>query len=129
VVEARPRPLEYRRRVGAPQQRLGGQLRRGLPPPPVAEQGVDPVAGGGVRRADALEALDPGQVLHARHSSESSGSRSATGSLGPMNDETDQPGTPDWAHSFGSVAEAYERGRPTYPADAVQWLLGDQTRR
>jgi len=34
--------------------------------------------------------------------------------------------TPDWAHSFGGVAEAYERGRPTYPADAVQWMLGDQ---
>ena len=43
-------------------------------------------------------------------------------------DENDQPGTPDWAHSFGSVAEAYERGRPTYPADAVQWMLGDQPR-
>jgi SAM-dependent methyltransferase len=25
---------------------------------------------------------------------------------------------------FGSVAEAYERGRPTYPADAVAWLAG-----
>jgi ubiquinone/menaquinone biosynthesis C-methylase UbiE len=33
---------------------------------------------------------------------------------------------PDWAHSFGGVAEAYERGRPTYPADAVGWLLGEQ---
>ncbi len=32
---------------------------------------------------------------------------------------------PDWAHSFGGVAEAYERGRPTYPVDAVRWLLGD----
>src|SRR4051794_5391524 len=32
---------------------------------------------------------------------------------------------PDWAHSFGGVAEAYERGRPTYPADAVRWLLGE----
>ena len=36
--------------------------------------------------------------------------------------------TPDWAHSFGGVAEAYERGRPTYPADAVQWMLGEQPR-
>ena len=25
---------------------------------------------------------------------------------------------------FGSVADAYERGRPTYPADAVAWLAG-----
>ena len=33
---------------------------------------------------------------------------------------------PDWAHSFGGVAEAYERGRPTYPVDAVRWMLGDQ---
>jgi ubiquinone/menaquinone biosynthesis C-methylase UbiE len=31
---------------------------------------------------------------------------------------------PDWAHSFGGVAEAYERGRPAYPAEAVTWLLG-----
>jgi ubiquinone/menaquinone biosynthesis C-methylase UbiE len=46
-----------------------------------------------------------------------------------MSDE--QPGAgdeqqPDWAHSFGDVAEAYERGRPTYPAEAVRWLLGEQ---
>jgi ubiquinone/menaquinone biosynthesis C-methylase UbiE len=33
---------------------------------------------------------------------------------------------PDWAHSFGGVAEAYERGRPSYPSEAVQWMLGDQ---
>src|SRR5262245_4607360 len=33
---------------------------------------------------------------------------------------------PDWAHSFGGVADAYERGRPTYPAEAVSWMLGDQ---
>jgi ubiquinone/menaquinone biosynthesis C-methylase UbiE len=33
---------------------------------------------------------------------------------------------PDWAHSFGGVAEAYERGRPTYPTVAVQWMLGDR---
>jgi SAM-dependent methyltransferase len=36
------------------------------------------------------------------------------------------PGSaPDWAHSFGGVAEAYDRGRPSYPADAVTWLIGD----
>ncbi len=29
-----------------------------------------------------------------------------------------------WANSFGAVAAAYERGRPTYPADAVRWLVG-----
>jgi ubiquinone/menaquinone biosynthesis C-methylase UbiE len=33
---------------------------------------------------------------------------------------------PDWAHSFGGVADAYERGRPTYPVEAVDWLLDDQ---
>ena len=36
------------------------------------------------------------------------------------------PRHPDWAHSFGGVAEAYERGRPTYPAEAVRWMLGEQ---
>ena len=30
----------------------------------------------------------------------------------------------DPARSFGAVAEAYERGRPGYPAEAVHWLLG-----
>jgi ubiquinone/menaquinone biosynthesis C-methylase UbiE len=36
------------------------------------------------------------------------------------------PGSaPDWAHSFGGVADAYDRGRPTYPAAAVTWLVGD----
>jgi ubiquinone/menaquinone biosynthesis C-methylase UbiE len=39
-------------------------------------------------------------------------------------DASDQ--LPDWAHSFGGVADAYERGRPTYPADAVRWMLGEQ---
>ncbi len=39
--------------------------------------------------------------------------------------EDDDGQQPDWAHSFGGVAEAYERGRPTYPAEAVRWLLGD----
>lgn len=28
------------------------------------------------------------------------------------------------ARSFGSVAEAYERGRPDYPREAVDWLVG-----
>jgi ubiquinone/menaquinone biosynthesis C-methylase UbiE len=32
--------------------------------------------------------------------------------------------TPDWAHSFGDVADAYDRGRPTYPPEAVAWLTG-----
>ncbi|MGA8246085.1 MAG: class I SAM-dependent methyltransferase [Nocardioides sp.] len=48
-----------------------------------------------------------------------------------MTDEetpTTGEGQPDWAHSFGGVAEAYERGRPSYPAEAVRWMLGDQPR-
>ena len=28
--------------------------------------------------------------------------------------------------SFGTVAEAYDRGRPGYPREAVEWLLGDE---
>jgi SAM-dependent methyltransferase len=30
--------------------------------------------------------------------------------------------------SFAEVAGAYERGRPTYPEDAVRWLAGDEPR-
>jgi SAM-dependent methyltransferase len=30
------------------------------------------------------------------------------------------------ARSFGAVAEAYERGRPGYPGEAVEWLLGPE---
>ena len=29
---------------------------------------------------------------------------------------------------FGEVAEAYERGRPGYPEDAVRWLVGNEPR-
>jgi len=36
-----------------------------------------------------------------------------------MSDET-----PDWAHSFGPVADAYDRGRPSYPPEAAAWLVG-----
>jgi SAM-dependent methyltransferase len=32
------------------------------------------------------------------------------------------------AASFGSVADAYERGRPGYPDDAVRWLAGEAPR-
>ena len=34
--------------------------------------------------------------------------------------------TPDWAHSFGDVVEAYDRGRPTYPNEAAAWLVGQE---
>ena len=33
--------------------------------------------------------------------------------------------TPDYAHSFGGVADAYDRGRPTYPLEAAAWLTAD----
>jgi ubiquinone/menaquinone biosynthesis C-methylase UbiE len=38
-----------------------------------------------------------------------------------MTDE--QPDMKRLSESFGAVAEAYDRGRPSYPADAVAWLL------
>lgn len=31
------------------------------------------------------------------------------------------------ARSFGSVADAYDRGRPSYPAEAVAWLVGEES--
>jgi SAM-dependent methyltransferase len=40
-----------------------------------------------------------------------------------MSDET-----PAWARSFGSVADAYHRGRPTYPPEAAAWLVGVEPR-
>ena len=27
------------------------------------------------------------------------------------------------ANSFGAVADVYERGRPQYPAEAIDWLV------
>lgn len=36
-----------------------------------------------------------------------------------------QDQTPDFALSFGSVAAAYDRGRPGYPADAAVWTTRD----
>ena len=42
-----------------------------------------------------------------------------------MDDEqAGDPRAERWARSFGPVAEAYDRGRPGYPADAVRWLVG-----
>ena len=36
------------------------------------------------------------------------------------------PGKPEQARSFGGVADAYDRGRPTYPREAAVWLTSDQ---
>jgi len=33
------------------------------------------------------------------------------------------------ANSFGAVADVYERGRPPYPAEAIDWLVQAQARR
>jgi SAM-dependent methyltransferase len=33
---------------------------------------------------------------------------------------------PEPARSFGAVADAYDRGRPTYPREAAAWLTSDQ---
>jgi ubiquinone/menaquinone biosynthesis C-methylase UbiE len=44
-----------------------------------------------------------------------------------MNDAPQQPppdSAPDWARSFGAVADAYDRGRPSYPREAAVWLCG-----
>lgn len=38
----------------------------------------------------------------------------------------DELPSPDPARCFGSVVDAYERGRPGYPIDAVRWLTGDE---
>jgi len=43
-------------------------------------------------------------------------------------DHLETPATTDRARSFGSVAEAYDRGRPTYPAEAVAWLAGGEAK-
>jgi len=50
-----------------------------------------------------------------------------------MNDAPQQPSrgeTPDRAQararSFGSVVDAYDRGRPTYPREAAAWLAGER---
>ncbi|MCY4728764.1 class I SAM-dependent methyltransferase [Nocardioides sp. STR2] len=46
-----------------------------------------------------------------------------------MNDEPPTTAaTADRARSFGSVAEAYDRGRPGYPAEAVAWLAGGEAK-
>ena len=36
-----------------------------------------------------------------------------------------QPGA-DPRSCFGSVADAYDRGRPSYPTQAAAWLVGEQ---
>jgi SAM-dependent methyltransferase len=42
-----------------------------------------------------------------------------------MSDEPAESPTPaDLARAFGAVVEAYDRGRPGYPADAAAWLMG-----
>ena len=42
------------------------------------------------------------------------------------NDSSHPGADPDPALCFGSVVDAYERGRPGYPIDAVRWLTGDE---
>ncbi len=46
-----------------------------------------------------------------------------------MSDELPEPpATVDRARSFGSVAAAYDRGRPSYPVEAVAWLTGGEAK-
>lgn len=42
--------------------------------------------------------------------------------------QPERPATVDRARSFGPVAEAYDRGRPTYPAEAAAWLVGGEAK-
>ena len=46
-----------------------------------------------------------------------------------MSDELPETPAPvDRARSFGSVAAAYDRGRPSYPAESVAWLTGGEAK-
>lgn len=46
-----------------------------------------------------------------------------------MSDELPEAPAPvDRARSFGPVAEAYDRGRPSYPTEAVAWLTGGEAK-
>lgn len=46
-----------------------------------------------------------------------------------MSDELPEtPATGGRARSFGTVAEAYDRGRPAYPEEAVAWLAGGEAK-
>ena len=46
-----------------------------------------------------------------------------------MSDELPETPAPlDRARSFGSVARAYDRGRPGYPTEAVAWLMGGEAK-
>ena len=46
-----------------------------------------------------------------------------------MSDEPPEtPATADLSRSFGAVAEAYDRGRPAYPAEAAAWLMGGEAK-
>ena len=46
-----------------------------------------------------------------------------------MSDELPEtPATGSRARSFGTVAEAYDRGRPAYPEEAVTWLTGGEAK-
>lgn len=46
-----------------------------------------------------------------------------------MSDELPEPpASVDRARSFGAVAQAYDRGRPSYPAEAVAWLTGGEAK-
>ncbi len=45
---------------------------------------------------------------------------------------SDEQPTPEdmkrWSGSFGAVAGTYDRGRPSYPAEAVSWLVGGEAK-
>lgn len=46
-----------------------------------------------------------------------------------MSESRSEPPDVERSRSFGGVADAYDRGRPSYPRDAAAWLIGDGTGR
>ena len=102
---------------------VSGDVRRR---PAVAQHHVDAVAGGGERgRARPRGTGQPGQRIDGSVRSQPvrlcQDRRRSAGSLQLMDDELHRQ-----ARSFGSVAEVYDRGRPSFPREAAEWLVGEQ---
>jgi SAM-dependent methyltransferase len=70
-----------------------------------------------------LDALVACTVMDQQTDGETTGQ--TTGQTTGAGDGDEQgPREERWARSFGTVAAAYERGRPGYPSDGVRWLVG-----
>jgi SAM-dependent methyltransferase len=96
----------------------------------VAQDSVDGVASRRDRGRNALEARDGGEgILRHRtvwHLGSVRGSPArCVGSLHAM----DESQRRKFGRSYGTVAEVYDRTRPDYPTEAVDWLVGKGQRR